>query len=109
MDLAYVQTSRPQPESGDTFWRGITGHLVDQPGFGAGIDRVGCVEFLDQGGEHAVAASLPRPRSWIRRIPLARSGMRLAAEVSNARSSLRAFSFLPWALITGAIMRVSAR
>ena len=39
-------------------------------------------------------ASLPRPRSWIRRIPLAGSGMMLASEVSNARSSLRAFGFL---------------
>ena len=37
------------------------------------------------------------------------SGMMLASEVSNARSSLRAFGFLPWAAMTGAIMRVSAR
>ena len=37
------------------------------------------------------------------------SGMMLASEVSNARSNLRAFGFLPWAPITGAIMRVSAR
>ena len=54
-------------------------------------------------------ASLPRPRSWMRRIPLAGTGMMLASEVSNARSSLRAFGFLPWVVMTGTIMRVSAR
>ena len=32
--------------------------------------------------------------------------MMLAAQVSNARSSLRAFGLLPWALITGAITPV---
>ena len=37
----------------------------------------------------------------MRRIRLAGTGMMLASEVSNARSSLRAFGFLPWVVMTG--------
>ena len=33
----------------------LGGHLVDQGELGAGIDGAGCVEFLNQGSEHAVA------------------------------------------------------
>ena len=55
----------------------------------------GCVEFPDQRSEHAVAGVAAEAEELDARIPLAGTGMMLASEVSSARSSLRAFGFLP--------------